>query len=54
LGKGLAQIGVGGAIRKIAYVDIHFCLTSKIRALDKRDTIEKDPSTKIPSTAEYR
>ena len=29
-GKGLAQIRIGNAIRKIAYVDVHSCLSLKI------------------------
>ena len=35
LGEGLAQVGIGGAIRKIAYVDIHICLAEN-RALEHK------------------
>ena len=33
LGKGLAQIRIGDAVRKVAYVNVHCCLSLKIRAL---------------------
>jgi len=40
-GKGLAQIRIGDAVRKVAYVDVRICLSLLFRALVRFDTIEK-------------